>query len=69
MTKMAVLDAGILQARLGVVLLFVVADEALFVAPFGRVGQTLVVELVGPDEFPVSRRHVVGDRDECDDGE
>ena len=64
---MAVLDAGILQARLGVILLFVVAEKANFVIPFGGVGQTLVVELVGPDQFPIRRRRAVGDRDEGDE--
>ena len=67
--QMAILDAGVFQARLGVVLALVIADEACFVAPFGRVGQALVVELIGPDQFPISRRCAAGGRDEGDDGE
>ena len=67
--QMAVLDAGVFQARLGVVLAFVVADEAFFVAPFGRIGQPLIVELVRPDELPVGSRNATGHYGEHDDCE
>ena len=47
--QVAGFDAGILQTRLGVELAFVVTDEAFFVAPFGGIGESLVIEFVGPN--------------------
>ena len=36
----------------GVVLLFLVADKATFVAPFFRGGMPFAIEFIGPDELP-----------------
>ena len=44
----------------GVVLAFVIADEALFVAPLRRIGLSGLVELVGPDQLPFGSRQRCG---------
>ena len=58
--QLAVLDAGVFTAVFGVVLGFVVAQEADLVVPLGGVGRPVAVELVAPGEFPI-RRGIGGD--------
>ena len=50
--EMAVFEARVLEAVGGVVLLFLIADEATFVAPLFGIGMPLAVEFIGPDELP-----------------
>ena len=50
--EMAVFEARVLESFGGVILLFLVADKAAFVAPLFRVGMPLAVEFIGPDELP-----------------
>ena len=50
--EMPVFEARVLESLGGVVLLFLVADKATFVAPFFRVGMPFAIEFIGPDELP-----------------
>ena len=50
--KHAVFNSGILKPVTCVVLALLVSDEPFFIVPLGLVRQTLIVELVRPDQFP-----------------
>ena len=50
--EVTVFEARVLESLGGVVLLFLVADEATFVAPFFRGGMPFASEFIGPDELP-----------------